>query len=368
MSANPVSWQHDEFAARVAAYLDCAPVTQHAVPNLITRIDCVGQGATRMPVTVNDGGSNGSWVCSPHVTYVRYAAEEAARFGHPLIGGPLALLCHALGRPLRWAGIDRAVALNNWTLSTNLFPPLDARALRGWVGECTARWPDHAIWVRSLNGNHTADWLRELQARGWLLVPSRQVYLYDQLSPRDHVNLRRDLRLLKDTALVPSCAPQWNEADFREAGRLYALLYLRKYSALNPAYSARWLQAWSQAGLLDLTGFRDRRGALVAVVGTFSLGHLMTAPIVGYDTSLPQRLGLYRLLMATVYRDAMRSGRRINLSAGAAEFKRLRGGVASMEYSAVFVHHLPRRRQLPVRLLAQLARRIGEPLLRRYAL
>jgi hypothetical protein len=359
-----------QFAQRVAAFLACAPVTQSSVPNLITRIDSVGDDAWRLPVTINDAEKNGSWVCSPHVAYVRYAAEETRRLGNPLLGAPLAALCHAAGSILRMGRIDQAIGLNNWTLSTNLFPRLAAARLRATLDECVQRWPHHAIWIRSLNARDTGDWLTALEAQHCLLVPSRQVYLYDRidLQRSPHADLRRDLRLLQQTALTASPAAEWSSADFLQAERLYARLYLEKYSALNPAYSARWLQCWSGAGLLELVGYRDAGGTLVAVVGMFGHGDLMTAPIVGYDTSLPQRLGLYRLLMATVYRAAALSGRRINLSAGAAQFKRQRGGVGTMEYSAVYVRHLRRRRRLPVRMLSLLARRVGEPLLRRYEL
>jgi hypothetical protein len=72
--------------------------------------------------------------------------------------------------------------------------------------------------------------------------------------------------------------------------------------------------------------------------------------------------------MVTVYDLAARSGYRINLSAGAAEFKRLRGGVGTMEYSAVCARHLPGNRRRAIGLLATLATRIGEPVMRRFEL
>jgi hypothetical protein len=115
-------------------------------------------------------------------------------------------------------------------------------------------------------------------------------------------------------------------------------------------------------------GFRDERGALQAVVGVFAIGRTLTAPIVGYDTAQPQRLGLYRLLMAAVYDLAARSEYRINLSAGAAGFKRLRGGTGTIEYSAVYTRHLSRDRQRAVDMLATMASGIGEPIMRKFKL
>jgi len=99
-----------------------------------------------------------------------------------------------------------------------------------------------------------------------------------------------------------------------------------------------------------------------------ALGGTVTAPIVGYDTHLPQRLGLYRLLMATVYDRAADLGCRINLSAGAAGFKRLRGGLGVIEFSAVYSRHLPQPQRRALDLLAGVTRHIGEPLMRRFEL
>ena len=323
-----------------------------------------------MPVTVNSSEPNNPWICSPHTAYARYAVEELDRFGHPMLTKPLGGLCRAAGSYLWNSHIDDAVAVNNWLLSTNLYPPSDRVALHSWISEATQRWPAHAIWFRSLNPRYTQDWIRELTDVGCLLIPSRQVYLYDRiaLDDRHPQNLWRDLRLLKTSKMGISPTHCWTTPDFERAAELYGLLYLKKYSGLNPDYSAAFLRIWSEAGLLDLTGFRDCEGILQAVIGTFSRGGTITAPIVGYNTAEPQRRGLYRLLMASVFRSAALTDRRINLSAGAAEFKRLRGGVGTIEFSAVYVRHLPKFRQRAVSILSFLARRIGEPFMKRFEL
>lgn len=356
------------FQTQASAYLSMDP-RRAEVRNLGTLVVSLGEGDSLVPATVNHSEAGNTWVCSPHTTYVRYAVEELRRFGHPWISRPLQALCGALGRYLWHARIDDAVAVNNWLLSTNLYPALDARTLHGWLTEATDRWPAHAIWFRSLNGRYTADWLEAVSAAGCELIPSRQVYLYDRIErarrPRD---LGRDFALLDGTALRLSMAADWNPGDFDRAAALYTQLYLEKYSRLNPDYTAGFLRAWHSAGLLRLCGFRDDTHELQAVLGTFELDGTITAPIVGYNTALPQDLGLYRLLMASVYERAATTGARINLSAGAADFKRSRGGIAAMEYSAVFARHLPASRRRALKLLGTLTRRIGEPIMKRFEL
>jgi hypothetical protein len=359
----------NSFAAKTQAYLSIDP-RRAGARNLQTTVVSLGEGESRIPATVNQGEPGNAWVCSPHTTYVRYAIEELRRFGHPWISKPLQALCSGLGRYLWRTRVDDAVAVNNWLLSTNIYPVLDIGALRGWLTEAADRWPGHAIWFRSLNNRYAADWLKALVDAGCELIPSRQVYLYDRIDrdarhPRD---LHRDFRLLDGTSLRPSGAAEWSSRDFDRGAKLYGLLYLEKYSKLNPDYTSEFLRAWHEAGLLRLVGWRDDAQELQAVLGTFEINDTLTAPIVGYNTSLPQELGLYRLLMATVYQHAAQTGLRINLSAGAADFKRSRGGIAAMEYSAVFARHLPPRRRRALRVLGALTRHIGEPLMKRFEL
>jgi hypothetical protein len=354
----------------VDTYLQHGQASADAIGNLRTQVSYVGAGDYRMPVTVNSSEPDNTWICSPHTAYARYAIEELERFGHPMLTKPLGRLCHFAGRYLWNSRIDDAVAVNNWLLSTNLYPPSDGIALRNWISEATQRWPTHAIWFRSLNPRYTQDWIKELIDAGCVLIPSRQVYLYDRitLDARHPQNLWRDMRLLKTSQMEESPSRYWTSLDFERAAELYAQLYLKKYSSLNPDYSAAFLRIWSEARLLDLNGFRDCDGILQAVIGLFSSEDTITAPIVGYNTAEPQRRGLYRLLTASVFRSAALTGRRINLSAGAAEFKRLRGGVGTIESSAVYMRHLPKSRQRAVTVLAFLARRIGEPFMKRFEL
>ena len=370
MSTATLQIRQQDFGSQVDAFLATAHHWIAVIPNLATAVAAVGDNDARVPVSINSSESQDTWVCSPHTTYARYAIEELDRLRHPLLAAPLRCLCRALGRYLWRARLDDAVGINNWLLSTNLYPGLQPRVLARWIEEALDRWPRHAVWFRSLNPRYTGDWLQALQAAGFTLIPSRQVYLYDAVdaTAKRPQNLHRDLQLLRSTPLTGSDAAHWSTHDYERAAELYARLYLEKYSQLNPAYSAQFLSTWQRAGLLQMTGYRDAQGMLQAVIGVFVVGHTITAPIVGYETGLPQRDGLYRLLMATVYELAARYGYRINLSAGAAQFKRLRGGVGTLEYSAVYTRHLPAQRQRAIQVLAALAKGIGAPIMTRFEL
>ncbi|MBD9477531.1 GNAT family N-acetyltransferase [Pseudoxanthomonas sp. PXM02] len=363
---------HADFATQASTFaaLHAGRPTAAMVSNLHVRVETLHTGAGTLPVSVHDGRQGDAWVCSPRTTYADCAGEESARYLPASLRDGAHWLLSTLGGGLALSGLDNAVAINNWLLSTNLYPPLDAVDPASMIEEAVARWPRHTLWFRSLNEHHNGDWLDALRAAGCLPVASRQVYLYDDIASlaSRRRDLKRDLSLLLRTPLRHCRDDEVTEHDYTRIAELYALLYIGKYSRHNPLYGKDFLRAWHHAGLLSFEGFRDDDGRLVCVIGLFRQGCTVTAPIVGYDTAMPQRMGLYRLAMACAYRACIENGWRLNFSAGAADFKRLRGGTPSIEYSAVYARHLPRGTRLTVAALSAITCHIGAPLLRRYRL
>jgi hypothetical protein len=344
--------------------------TQHFVRNIDARVESISLGGLPFPATINNIDSENAWVCSPLTTYSRYALEETRRLIPRALAWPLRGLIGTVDHWLRHVGFDHAVSVNNWLLSTNLYPSTENIDFPAMREALKSRWPRHAIWFRSLNFVQHADWLHALEHAGFELIPTRQVYLFHDIHrcAAKHQNLRRDLKLLDTTQLQRVAGHTFTDLDFAESERLYGLLYLDKYSRLNPDYTAAFLKAWQHSGLLDLTGFKDDAGTLRAVVGLFTQGQLLSAPVVGYDTSAPASEGLYRLLMAHVLSVTRERSGMLNLSAGAAHFKRLRGGEPAIEYSAVLSEHLPNALRRALRHLRLLTHYLGVPIMRRFQL
>jgi Acetyltransferase (GNAT) domain len=143
---------------------------------------------------------------------------------------------------------------------------------------------------------------------------------------------------------------------------------LKKYSYYNPRFTEAAIRLWREQRLLEMFGLRSPEGRLDGVVGCFGRDRVLSAPLVGYDTSLPQKLGLYRMLIALVLRQAARQALTLNLSAGASGFKRLRGGVAHLEYTALFCAHLPPHRRAMWRTLTWLLTEVGARVLQNFEL
>lgn len=354
----------------VAMLADPSHVRSSLVGNVQTKTRLLRVENELLPVTWNTDNYADSWVCSPFNAAITYPLEELRVIRSRILRGGLSGLIHCLAPFLKWGRINHVVCINNWLLSTNLYPDLPDDAWAAVTDLLQQDSPRSAILLRSLNHRTNGPLIQELQRLGYLLAPSRQVYFYDGRNP-DYLhrhNTQIDLKLLDRDDLTPVTHEEFSEVDDARVRELYEMLYLQKYSSHNPQFMDRLIAIWRKTGLLKLFGLRNSHGRLDAVVGTFALNGVVTAPLVGYDTTLPQSLGLYRRLMAYVLRMTARDKLLLNLSAGAAGFKRLRGGQPEIEYSAVFCQHLPWRGRVVWRTLASLLKHVGARLLQRYEL
>lgn len=375
---NPQQTYHDAFSSATLAYVkNCIgnPDIQ-AIRNIRTRLLALDSGSHLFPVSVNDGGEleNNSYVVSPLNAYTGYAHEELRRLQHPWLTAPLGVLINIVGMLLKAAQIDRLVQVNNWLLSTNVYPP-------GWQGEelpamtdfLVNRFPDHAISFRSLNRFSNEALIERLLSLGYVAIPSRQVYLFDARAgdqapfSRRH-NVKNDMALLRRKNYRVITGDALTEADFERLEHLYNLVYVDKYCHLNPQFTAAWLRCGQRDGWLDLRALQRPDGVIDGVIGFFDSEEIQTAPLVGYDTALPQSLGLYRRLARIGLQAAMEKRMLFNCSSGAAHFKRMRGGEPEIEITAIYVRHLPAFRRLTWILLGKVLWTVAVPLVRRLKL
>ncbi|WP_159881176.1 GNAT family protein [Paenibacillus puerhi] len=371
-----IPWPDDEQGRYAQRYLQ--PILEQPVSSYITNIDTslrvLGLCGHTVPVTVNSTEYDSSYVCSPYTHYVTYAKEELRLAGFRGLRPPLSALLDTMGVMLKMSGINRVVQVNNWLLSTNLYPAIPEAAWEQAVSLLLDAYPSHALIFRSLNRTLNGPLIERLVSHGFRLVPSRQIYL---LKPSDDASVsakarwlvKRDYKLLskhgyerlEPSALTPADIPRLTE--------LYRALYVEKYSACNPQFTERFFAMALEQGLLQLHALRSiRTGRIDGVLGFFQREGVMTTPVFGYDTSLPQSLGLYRMLSAVLLELARANGCLLHESSGAAQFKRNRGAWAEIEYSAVYDRHLPIRRQLGWAMLGSVLNGLGVPFIQKYKL
>ncbi|MFM2416852.1 MAG: hypothetical protein RL385_1575 [Pseudomonadota bacterium] len=321
-----------------------------------------------LPVSVTGGRVAGnSYVVSPYAHYVSYLEEELRLVSNPAVRRLLAAAVDGLAVLLRRGDIDRVAIVNNWLLSTNLYPALTAENLRQITSCMTATFPEHALMFRSLNPRTTPALIAQLGALGYAPIVSRRVHLFDA---RDAAlfrrkAFRRDHALIAQQGYRAQHLVHVTPADAERIAALYGALYLEKYSQLNPAFTPAFVEAAVHHGWLEVHVLRH--GARIdGVLGFFAREGVMTTPLLGYDTALPKERGLYRMLTALLSVLARDRGLLLHRSSGAATFKRARGALPEFEYAYVYTRHLPTLRRAVWGMLSAVTLGLGKPLLARY--
>jgi len=335
------------------------------IANLRTRVLGLRSGARVFPVTVNEAEYGDAYVALPHSAYALYAKAELGIVDIGPWRPALAALASGAGAAMRAARLNRIVHVDNWMLSTNLHD--------GWAGEdipairelLVRRFPDHFLAVRSLTEWSDADLIDRLRRGGWRLLPARQIYVTDDLdrdwAPRR--DTRRDLRLLARTPCQIDRLETLAPGDAARIAELYAMLYLDRYSTLNPAFTPAYIEMTHREKILTYRGLRDEIGGLVAVVGCLARGGVLTTPVVGYDTRRAAAEGLYRMASVLFAQMAREDGARLNGSAGAADFKRHRGARPVLEYTSYFARHLAWPRRATLAAMSRVLDSVAAPLL-----
>lgn len=345
-------------------------LTRDLISNLTTEMRDIEIGGSRLPLTVNDGAPT-CYICCPSVAYLDYAEDELRHFkARPWLKMALRGLIGAARPLLRASGFDRQVQPNNWLFSTNIIPDLTANQIAEVTEAVAKQWPGHVVLWRSLNDVCHSQLLPRFKACGYSTLPSRQIYIFDArgAAPRVHRDEARDRNLLDQADFRVVGPDEIGQGDFERMAWLYQKLYLDKYTWLNPRYTPLFMQLAHQNGLLSFHGLRNGNGVLDGVIGFFEQGDTLTAPIVGYDTVQTAETGLYRRLMALALLRARDRRMLYNMSAGAAAFKRHRGGVAAVEYSVVYNRHLSPGRRAAGRCVRTVLDTVGVAVLKGLAL
>jgi hypothetical protein len=324
-----------------------------------------------IPLTVNEKEYRNSYVCSIY-SFLLYAEEEMERHRKHILRVILYPLLMFLKAWFRWSKINQLVIVNNFLISTNLYPSLSTCQTQRICQFLKERFPSHAIIFRSLNTYTEEKLVNDLRKMGCDFITSRSVYFFD---PKNHSNLPSKKRWIiqKDKKLRTQDKIQiLQHNDFHignalELKRLYDLLCLEKYSYFNPAFTVRFFEQAIQNQTFTLSGIRYE-GRLVGVIGFFKIRGIMATPIVGYDTKLPESLGLYRMLTAQVLEKSLSSNTVFHMSAGVGHFKRQRGAFQELETMAVICSHLPFYRRFLWKSLGTLLNKIGAPLLKKHKL
>jgi hypothetical protein len=344
------------------------------IPDLYSNITTDGAflraDETALPLTINRREFENSYVCSPYSAYISYTQEELKLLKNPILIRCLRSIIAAGSHLLKAGQINKVVQVNNWLCSTNLYPKLSYKALSVGTKSLLELYPQHAVMFRSLNEYTNTQLIKDLGQLGYELFPSRQIYVFDTLQDgfAKKRMLQSDFSLLKKTEFNVVNHEQIVPEDYDRITQLYRELYILKHSSLNPQITTDYIRLNHEHRLLEFKGLRDQEGVLQGVIGYFAKEGVLATHLVGYNTSLPQNIGIYRLLSALLFQEAIRKKLVLNFSSGAANFKKLRGGKPVIEFSAIYSKHLPTVQRVVWTFLRLVSQHIGIKILRKFEL
>ena len=350
--------------------------TLHFFDNVDCEIELLKVDKELVPISITEPKAKvkNSYVCSPITHYIDYGLREVdIEFPNkPLLNKSCKAVLLGFKTALIRPSFDKVVMVNNWLLSTNLYPnlsPSDIEAINAFLIQ---RFPEHAIVYRSVNPLLNEELLGTLTAAGFEKILSRQVYMID---PKKGIYRKKkaykiDLALQRKTTGM-----QWFDAshitlqDLPRIKSLYDDLYLQKYAEYNPQLTLAFFEHALQQKWLNMWVLKNvHTGEIDATIGYFNRNGVMTTPLIGYNRSLPQKKGLYRLITLQIIEEAVRNGDLLHMSSGASKFKRIRGGEPFLEYNMVFYKHLPYTRRIPWNAFEGLTKYAAVPLFERFEL
>jgi len=343
--------------------------TAHFIRNVDAEVYVLIIDEITLPVAVPRDTDTNCYVCSPTAHYVDYARYESGQ----LKNSPLRFVLHSLLNFLSvWAQIgeiERVVYVNNWFLSTNLYPLLTEEQITQITDLIKTSFPDHVIIMRSLNRYTNYSFINTLQQIGYQRIVSRQIYVTNHAIPtyRKKKDFKNDLKFLDRTDRKVIYGSKLDDNRLARVLKLYNDLYLDKYTHLNPQFSIEFMRLVHDHNLMTFLAVSndtgDKEEVFDAVLGYFRREGQMTTPIFGYDTAKPSSAGLYRLLSTLLVLESERFGCILNQSSGASKFKRTRGCTPLIEYSLFYSDHTTKRQKLGWKVLKNLINAIAEPVM-----
>ena len=318
-----------------------------------------------LPVNINVKEYENAYTSSLYAHYIAYAKEELWELKNPIAEFICKIVLNIFGGCFKLFQINKAVYINNWFLSTNLYLDLTKEQYKRITFFLKEKYPDYAIIFRSVNDNLMKNKISIFKDLGYKMLGSRQVYIFDYgkkslLKGKDKNKLNKDLKLLQNSEYE---VIHLNISNIKRVLDLYNQLYIDKYSKYNPQFSEDFITLCNNKNLL-IFKLLSKNNEINAVLGYYKRNKVMTTPIFGYDMSYTKEEGLYRMLSAQLIFESENNGCTINMSSGASKFKLYRGSVASMEYSAILYSHLLFFRKLGYNLLLFVMNKIAIPIMK----
>lgn len=319
-----------------------------------------------LPLIIADNNYDDSLYASFYSSYIGYILKDLNSTS-PITTFFKGLL-ELCGRVLKKVEINKAIYVNHWLLSTNLYPKLTKEQVRLITDFLKKEYPEHAIVFKNIAPNLLPEISANLEAQSYKMIVSRQVFILDRkarkaINKKQRAKVKRDRKLIDDTGYYFSeCL---SDNDFERLTDIYHQLYICKYSIYNPSYTSEFFELLKANPLFNLQVLRTE-DAIDGMLLTFSIDNQSTCPAMGYQLDKMPESALYRMLVAKLTTDSEEHNLDFHMSAGVGDFKKQRGARAETEYSAIYFEHLPMCRKFVYIVLQKIVNNIVIPIFKRY--
>ncbi|WP_053228023.1 hypothetical protein [Spirochaeta cellobiosiphila] len=319
-----------------------------------------------IPIAIPDSDKPNCYVCSPYSHYIVYAREEVELISSRTLRFISKLLIKFLDHFYTKINIDDVVYINNWFLSTNLYPKLSNKVWIQLIKVIKEKFPTKTIMLRSLNEQHHKDLINTCLKLGFKKIASRQIYCTEPWNPsiykkRDYKN---DKKLFERSEYKVLRNDDFSTQNIDRILGLYNQLYLDKYTNLNPHFTSEFIYKAIKSDTFFLMGL-EKEGRIDAILGYFIREQIMTTPLFGYDLSVSPKEGLYRLLSFLLLKESEDKNLILNQSSGAGPFKLNRGAQKIIEYNLYDDSSANKKQRRGWKILNYLATQFFEPMLRK---
>lgn len=317
------------------------------VSNVKTQMILLKVGDVVLPATINEADYQNSYVVSNY--YIVAALESWFAKASPFLQAFKKPSTWILARFLKRIKINCIVLVNNWLFATNLYPELTFEHVSAISSFLKEHYPKHVHFFRGINHLKGHGLYEALEKMHYHLIQSRKVYVYDpknkqSLSSKVHYHHRRDLRLIETNGYTIIRKNDLLSNDLPRILELYRQVYLERHTFYSPDYTLGFLKALLNTEDIDFIGLK-KEGKIDGIMAVRALNGVMTVPFFGYDTKIPQSVGLYRIMSVLAIKESEKRNVILNDSSGASAPKTFRGLKPYQEYVAVYDKHLPMKRR-----------------------
>lgn len=266
-------------------------------------------------------------------------------------------------------GSEDVIFIHNLYFATCLYPKIeiDYKRLTDFLKQY---FPKKALVFRSINQRTDTAWFDGLEAQDFVSIAARQIYIMDPSNgfykkKRPYV---MDEKLgQKSEHLEWIKVENWTEENLTKTRQFYDDLYIKKHSSFNPLYTKEYLESLTESNLLTFYLLQTKIDQeIVAVQAVSETENVIVTPFIGYDFSAPKEWGLYRLMSLQLIQLADKKGKILNMSSGASDFKKQRGGEAEIDYLMVYSNHLSLRKRLFWKFMKYVSEKITIPTFEKY--